>query len=218
MGNYNDCCVVSVAFREPYVTHSNRQYETIKKDMPDLDIIRFINVLPYAEGIVKENIVERFQKSLYGFKPHAIQQAINKGYKRIIWLDPSVLPTCSMKVLFDNLDSYYVLVRRGEHPILQMCNQKTKDYFEVTKDNSYVLEHAHKHLAGTVYGFNMNDSDSKEVFELWKRSEEEGIFGTQQDFMEGNWADEACLALSMYKVDVRGFWIDDFTFLNQKDL
>ena len=216
MEKYNDCCVVSVAFREPYVTHSNRQYDIIKKDSPNINFSLFIDRLPYAEGMEHENVVGRFQKSLYGFKPHTIQKVIHEySYKKIIWFDPSVLPVTSVKVLFDSLDDHPMIVRTGDSPLGKMCNEKSKKWFGVTDEDIKDV----KHIGGTIYGFNFNNEKVREVFELWKRAEECGIFGDQDEFMKGShWCDESCMALAMYKIGIPQYWESKFEYLNQKDL
>lgn len=214
MGNYNDGCVVSAAFREPYVTHHKNQFITMQSRGDVFYHQYFIDELPYKEGLVTDNVVHRFQQSLYGFKPHAIQIAINLTHKKIIWLDPSVLPTVSVKILFDSLDDHPMIVRTGEHELSKMCNEKSKKWFGVTDEDIKGV----KHIGGTIYGFNFNDEKVREVFELWKKAEEEGIFGNQGEFMKGHWADEACLALAMHKVGIPQYWENKFKYANQKDL
>lgn len=106
----NSCCIVSVAFRERYVQHSYTQENEIMKDYPSVpNTLFFRDRLPAKDCVYDSDIVSHFQKSLYGFKPHAIQRAIDEGYKKIIWFDPSVLPTTSVQILFDALD---------EHPLM----------------------------------------------------------------------------------------------------
>ena len=210
MENYKDCCIVSCAFREPYLTHSDKQLEIIK----EFNHIRFIDQLPYKEGLVNNNIVERFQKSLYGFKPHAIQFAISLGFKKIVWFDPSVLPTVSPKVLFDSLDEHHMIVVKGDNPINNMVNEKAIRWFGVDRINLGRVNH----IGGTIYGFNFNEPMTNQVFQLWKSAEEKGIFGTQDEFMAGHWADEACMVLAMQKIGVKQYSEEKFTYLNQKEI
>jgi hypothetical protein len=172
------------------------------------------NRLPYKGGMHKENIVTEFQKSLYGFKPHTIDKAYQYGFKKAIWLDPSVLPTVSIQVLIDALDEHPLIIRSGEEPLAKMCNKKAKDWFGVTNEDIK----NEKTCAGTIYGFNFAHPKAVEVFELWKRSEEEGIFGTQDDFMAGHWADEACMGLALYKCGAERYYPTEFKYLNQKEL
>lgn len=208
----NSKCITSVAFREPYLTHNLRQNETI----PDgIKIFNFIDELPYKEGIVKENIVSRFQKSLYGFKPHAIQMAIDNSFKLVIWFDPSVLPTSNINDLFLELKETDMLVIKGDKPINSMANDKAFNWFGLDKNDTINVNH----IGGTFYGFNFNNPKTVEVFNLWKKAEEDGIFGTQDDFMIGNhWCDESCMALAMHKVGIEQKTSTTLKYLNQKDL
>ena len=212
--NAGKVCVVSVAFREPYVSHSKRQKEFIEKSNPEVEFMYYRDVLPANGNIYTENIVEHFQKSLYGFKPHAIQRAIGEGYKKIIWLDPSVLPTVSITPLIKALDEHPVIVRTGDAPISKMTNQKAKDWFGVTEDEIKDV----RHVGGTVYCFNFNSPAAVKVFSLWMSSEKNGIFGDQDSFMAGHWSDEACMALSLHKCEVPQYWCEEFGYQNQKEL
>ena len=205
-------CVVSVAFRKPYVEHSKRQ--EIALHQYDCDTLFFRDKLPVKDGIETNDVVGTFQKSLYGFKPHAIQKAIDKGYIKVIWLDPSVLPTCDIKILFDSLDNHPMIVRTGSHPLIEMTGDKAMKWFGFTKENIEGVNH----IGGTVYGFNFDKKDVSGVFSLWKRAEEEGIFGTQDEFMKGHWADESCMALAMHTVGMPQYWESDFTYRNQKEM
>ena len=179
-----------------------------------MDFLYFKDELPYKEGVVSENVVTRFQQSLYGFKPHAIQRAIDLGYKKIIWLDPSVLPITDMKYLIDELDTNPLLIVEGDAKIVDMCNQKALNWFGFNTEDLKDV----KHLGGTIYCFNFNDEKTMEVFNLWKKAEEEGIYGTQDEFMLGHWADETCMALAIHKVGVKRNGIKEFKYINQKTI
>lgn len=200
-------CVVSCAFREPYVTHNQVQSKLV-----DVAMYSFVNALPYKEGLVSDNIVIRFQQSLYGFKPHAIQKMRDNGYTKIIWLDPSVYPVTPVSNMMRSLRNTNMLIRSGEHELSVMTGQKALDWFGVTKEEIKGV----KHIAGTIYGFNFEKPETVKVFELWKQAEEAGIFGTQDDLNAGHWCDESCLALAMYKVGVKQKFCN-FKYLNQKD-
>jgi len=208
-------CIVSVAFREPYVTHSKRQ-EGIIKSTEDISTWYYRDKLPMKNYVLAEagKIVGEFQKSLYGFKPHAIRNAKNNGHDKIIWLDPSVLPTTPVQILFDALDTHPLIIRSGEEPLAKMSNKKSKDWFGVT-DEDIKNE---KTCAGTIYGFNFNHPKAVEVFELWKKAEEEGIFQDQDAFMAGNWADESAMGLALYKCNAPRYFPENFRYLNQKEI
>lgn len=210
----NKTCIVSVAFRNPYVQHMDKLVEFIKNDAQPVDMLFFKDELPSKDGIIKEDIVTHFQKSLYGFKPHAIQQAIEMGYEKIIWLDPSILPTVSLKVLIDALDEHPMVVRTGDAPITKMTNARVKKWFDVTDAD---LEGV-KHIGGTIYCFNFNNLKTREVFDLWRLAEIEGMFGDQDEFMKGDcWADESAMVLSLHKIGVLQYWEEKFTYYNMKN-
>lgn len=216
MSKYNSgkVCVVSVAFREPYLTHSARQKEFIQASNPEVEFMYYRDALPMKDRIEVDNVVHHFQQSLYGFKPHAIHRAIEEGYKKIIWLDPSVLPVESLTPLIKALDDHPVIVRTGDAPIARMTNQKAKDWFGV-KDSE--LSDV-KHVGGTVYCFNFNSPEAVKVFSLWMSAEKNGIFGTQDDFMASHWADESSMSLSLYKCNVPQYWCEEFGYQNQKEM
>lgn len=214
MENYKDCCIVTCAFREPYLTHNIRQLKSIDSFMPGLEVLSWRDCLPYSEGVVKENVVARFQQSLYGFKPHAIYEAYKKGYKRVVWLDPSVLPTSSPAILFDTLETIPIIVRTGDHDITSMTSQRVLDWFGI---NPGLLKGT-KHVGGTVYGFNFKYGKASSVFNKWSLAEVSGMFGDQDEFMAGHWADESCMALSMFSHNAPQYYPTGFTYLNQKEL
>jgi hypothetical protein len=173
------------------------------------------DALPTANGFVYgDKIVPTFQESLYGFKPHAIELARKQRYKKVIWLDPSVLPLVSLKCIYDMLDEYPVITRGGAHELSEMTNSRAKSWFGV----SDIELSGVKHIAGTVYAFNFESTEANKVFDLWMSAEQSGIFGTQDDFMRGHWADESCMALAMYKCKVPQVWCHEFNFQNQKEL
>ena len=213
-------CVVSVAFREPYITHSNRQRDIIIGYNPKVSRFYFIDKLPHGLDEITENIVGHFQKSLYGFKPHAIHQAYlssvlsGEKFEKMIWLDPSVLPTTPLDALINALDEHPILTITGDATMDKMCNDKALKYFGVTREEAQWI----KHVGGTIYGFNFTNPKAVEVFNLWKKAEEDGIFGTQDEFMNHHWADEACFALALYKCNVEQYFPKDFKYANQKEL
>lgn len=206
-------CIVSVAFREPYITHSDNQIKVILNQDLETAVLRYANELPTKDGIVKDDIVSHFQKSLYGFKPHAIQVALNAGYKHIIWFDPSVKPESNVSDLFAQVEKTDMLIVKGDKELSDMTSDKAYDWFGLKKEDTKGI----KHIGGTIYCFNFNNPKTVEVFNLWKKAEEEGIFGTQDEFMAGHWADESCMALAMFKCGVEQKSVT-FDYKNQKEL
>lgn len=195
--------VVTVCFREPYLSHNIKQLETLK----GVPVLSFRDCLPYSEGLVTENIVERFQKSLYGFKPHAIQKARDMGATKVIWFDPSVYPLESVQTIYDQLDEHPMLVIKGDNHISKMTSKRVLDMFPSLDVN---------HIGGTIYAFNFGFMETYDCFIDWMDFEERGYFGDQTEFMAGHWADESCLALSMAINGIEQVSLN-FKYRNQKD-
>lgn len=197
--------IVTCAFREPYLTHNLNQLKRIN----NTSVLTFRDCLPYSEGIIRDNIIDRFQKSLYGFKPNAIQKAIDLGEKYVIWFDPSVLPIDDVSVIYDQLKDSDMLIIKGNNHIKEMTNEKSFKYFGVNPDVN--------HIGGTIYAFNFNSEKTKNAFNIWKQAEQDGIFGNQDEFMAGHWADESCMVLSMFKAGIEQKQLN-FNYKNQKEL
>jgi len=195
--------IVTCAFREPYLSHNTKQLETLK----GVPVLSFRDCLPYGEGLVTENIVERFQKSLYGFKPHAIQKAIDLGFKKVIWFDPSVYPLESVQTIYDQLDKHPMLVIKGDRHIKDMTAKWLLDEFKHYDIN---------HIGGTIYAFNFNNQNTLDCFYNWRDLEISGYFGDQEEFMKGHWADESCMALCMAICGIEQVSLN-FKYRNQKD-
>lgn len=106
-----------------------------------------------------------------------------------------------------------MLVVPGENHISDMTNDKAYTWFGVGRH--YVDT---KHLGGTFYGFNFNNPKTVECFNLWKEAEQAGVFGNQQDFMEGHWCDESCMALAMHVTGIEQKRSETFQYKNQKEM
>lgn len=196
--------IVTCAFRQPYLDHNTNQLNTIK----GVPILSFRDCLPYSEGIVRDNVKERFQKSMYGFKPHAIQQALGLGHRLIVWFDPSVFPLEPVENIFRQLEQTDMLIVPGRDHIRSMTSSKAFNHFGVMPDVN--------HIGGTIYAFNFNYEKTINAFMYWKQAEMDGIFGTQEEFMKGHWADESCMALAMAKAGIEQQRLN-FKYDNQKN-
>ena len=155
-----------------------------------------------------------FLDSLYGFKPHAIQKALALGYKYVIWFDPSVLPECSLFDLFKELSENEMLVIKGDNPLNKMTNDKAFLAFGINKKDTENINH----IGGTFYGFNFTTDNALRVFNNWLWAVENGIFGSQDEFMAGHWSDESCMALSMFRCGTEQKTSKILKYKNQKDL
>ena len=191
----DELAFVSVAFGPAYLEQMDRLEKSIKDFYPNANIIFFRGPsLESKEGF--PHGAKTFRESMYGFKPHAIQEAIDKGFDKVVWVDPAM-------ILVDKVDDMFkhpMIAIKDVTPLHNVTSKKAAQYFQTTH---YDIEMKQWHLVGgSFYYFNFKDFRVRSIFDLWRQSEIDGIFGSQYEAafggIEGHRNDETCMALSMY--------------------
>lgn len=186
----SDVCFVSVAFGERYLRQMDRLRKSILKIYPDANLLFFYDCLPKT--------ATPFLDSLYGFKPHAVREAKEKGFKKVIWLDPAM-------VLMDKVDDLirqlHVIAVRDDSALDNLISNKCCLWFNITRKQIKELK---LHLVGgSLYFFNFNSPLAVNVLDRWLDAEMSGIFGNQWDEasgkQQGHRADETVMALCLYE-------------------
>lgn len=184
----NDLVFTSVAFGERYLAQQTRLKESILKIYPDANLHFFYDCLPKAS--------RSFYDSLYGFKPHAIQECIDLGFKRVIFLDPAM-------ILVDKIDDLYefdVMAVMDDNLLYNAISDRCRTQFLLTNDG---IKKAGWHfVGGSIYYFDFRSELAQTVFDTWMFCEKKGLFGSQEEEasgrLQGHRLDEACMAVSMY--------------------
>ena len=112
------------------------------------------------------------EQNPYAFKIAAFQNAIDKDYKLILWLDASFWAIKNPYPIFDimNGDGYF-LVSNGNNA-RQECNDKCLDYFNIGYDEAVNVPM----ISSGCVGLNMENGTAQEFFNMWKQSCIDGIF------------------------------------------
>lgn len=183
----NQICFLSVAIDDPrYIVQQNRLLKSIKKFHPEAVCMFWTNSLP--EGAKSMN------ESMYGFKVHAVKEALKQGYNKIIWLDTACYLVKKVTKYFDLVKDYGVVAVQDDNLLCNYCNWETYNYFGTTKVRS---SDAQEHLVGgSVYVFDFELPLCRQVFEVWENAEYHGMFGTSSTLAHRH--DESCMALSLY--------------------
>jgi hypothetical protein len=181
-----DFVFVSVAFGEAYVAQQDRLKESILAIYPDA------NLLFWRDGLPEKS--KPFLDSLYGFKVHAIQEAIDKGFKRVLWLDPAMI-LCRH---IDWVGDHMMVAVKDENRLSQYISDWYLESNLLSRDDVKKL-----HLVGgSLYYFDFNFTTAEYIFTRWKMDEKMGLFGSQTEEatgkLQGHRADESCMALSIY--------------------
>lgn len=183
----NTLCFCSVAFGDRYVIQQRRLKESILKIYPDVKLFFWENTLPPGSKWMSE--------SLYGFKVHAIQFAKDAGYRNVIWVDTAMILMSDLNRLFE----YNFVAVMDDNLLVNCISEKALEYYQITKE---FIQSMNLHLVGgSLYYFDFKWDFVNEIFEHWKKAEEAGVFGTQQEEasgqLQGHRWDEACMAVAM---------------------
>jgi hypothetical protein len=181
---------VCVAFGPLYVEQQKRLKESILSIYPDAPLFFWTDELP--------NGSQTFQKSLYGFKPHAVNAALEKGYKQIVFFDPAVILTDRVDFYQNVIHEYGVIAVPDANKLHRFCYKKALDHFSLTKHD--IMDW---HLVGgSFYYFDFDLPLCHTIFNKWIDAERLGLFGSQQEQaserLHGHRSDEAIMALALY--------------------
>lgn len=131
-----------------------------------------------------------FLDSLYGFKPHAIQEAIDAGFKKVVWVDAAII--LHKPIVIDS-----PMVAIIDSSVLPASDRALK-YYGMTREQSKNLTL----VGGSFYYFDFNTPLANMIFDSWKKAEIDGIFGSQHqesfEGLQGHRHDETCMRLSMH--------------------
>lgn len=184
-----DFCFLSVAFGPRYIEQQTRLHQSLQAIHPEAKHFAWTDTYPPGSRLHKE--------SLYGFKPHAVQYALDQGYKRIIWVDTAIVMQQPVDYYWSLTNQFGVLAAKDDNVLSKCIGQRALDYY-----GNPNIEGMHL-VGGSLYVFDFNQPLCHRIFNRWLFAEEDGIFGSQQEQASGqinkHRHDESCMAMSLYK-------------------
>lgn len=117
------------------------------------------------------------QQVPYAMKLRALEIAVEHGYKRLLWLDASIVCVRDPKDMFDEIGHVgYYLYRSGYN-----CAQSVSDaclrVFGVTRDQAEAMPEC----ASNVVGFDLGNPVGMEFYWRWLKASRDGSFqGSRQ--------------------------------------
>lgn len=199
-----DVAFVSVAFGDKrYLEQLQRLKESIYKIYPDATFYYWQDEMPPG--------AKTHEESLYGFKVHAVHNAILNGFKKVIWLDPAM-------ILQDKVDYYFgftmpaVIAVKDDNLLEKMIGLKALEYY----GNPEIIG---KHLVGgSLYVFDFEHTVAHDVFNHWMLAEHDGIFGTAQEAaseqINKHRYDESCMAIALMANNIEPVGHDTAKYCN----
>jgi len=188
----NKVAFCSLAFGDyRYLEQIDRLESSVKNHYPNANLFFYRNSYP------KNSFP--FDDSFYGFKVHAIQEALDTGYEKIVWLDAAMILAQKELEFYDKiLEKYPVIAVKDDNKLKQFINERCKNFFGI---NDEWLDEKDAHLlGGSFYYFDFEKDFTKKVYSEWKNAETNGIFGnTRQSDIGNHRMDETCLSVCLYK-------------------
>lgn len=182
---------VSVAFSERYISQQIRLRQSIVDVYgEDANIFMWCDKLPPG--------ARPFLDSLYGFKPHAIKQALDAGFNKVCYFDTAIILQDKVDYYQDKVKDYGVIAVADETQLHKVCSRKALRHFNLQKHE--ILKW--KLVGGSFYYFDFDLPLCQTIFNKWMEAEQKGLFGSQSDeamgLLEGHRHDETVMALALY--------------------
>lgn len=183
----DDTVFVSVAFGQAYLDQMTRLKKSILDLIPNTNILFYYDCMPPG--------ARSMEKSLYGFKPHAIAEA-KKNFKRVVWLDPAMI---LIDTNFDDMTRFPLAAVRDDHKLNPFISNQALEAYGVTRAQ---IEDFHL-VGGSLYYFDFRIGVVEDVFNMWLESEKRNLYDGQGQrhtgATRGHRSDEALMALAMFK-------------------
>lgn len=185
-----DIAFLSAAFDDQrYINMLKRQIESIRTVYRDAELLYWVNEYP---GESKPHL-----ESLYGFKVHAVMQALERGYEKIIWMDSACILLTEVDPWWKICEDKGVLAVRDDNALSGTISTKAMEYYGNPDITGMHL------VGGSLYVFDFAMPMCQKIFDHWKQAEADGIFGSQKEAaseqINGHRHDESCMAMALYQ-------------------
>lgn len=177
---------ISAAFNDHrYFDQLKRLERSIKEIYPDAETMFWTRDIPGKP----------FLESLYGFKVHCIQAAIDKGFQKVIWIDPACILMKPVEYYFES--ELPVIAVKDDSLLKDSISDKALAYYGNPDITGWHL------VGGSLYVFDFDYIVASLVFDHWARAEQDGIFGSQEEAsteqINKHRYDEACFSVALYE-------------------
>jgi hypothetical protein len=131
----------------------------------------------------------------FAFKVCAIKEAQRLGYKRVLWLDSSVVPLISLNRIFDMIAEKGYFVFANFHPVGPYCNSEVAEFFGYTHRETYSLLSCQAGMTGV----DLTSERGREIVDLWyKAAQDKNAFFSAR-------SDQTALSLVFHKLRLTEF-------------
>lgn len=145
----------------------------------------------------------------YAFKIYAIQAALNRGYRQILWLDASAYAVNPVQPIFDIIERDGYFLEEAGHWAGTWANDKALNYFGIDRDEAMTIP---MFSAGWT-GLNFEAEIAREFFARWKNAMLSGCFiggwhntektESQDERCKGHRHDMVCGSIIAHKLGMK---------------
>ncbi len=157
-------CIVSVGVGAWY----KKGVERLERSLGD---VGYDGALILHKGVWPEGYPAHYDVP-YAFKLGAIQQAVDAGHERVLWLDASAWAVKDPVTVFRKMEEQGHYFWRSGHKAGTWCNEKCLAYFGVTRERAMEMEM----LYALVIGLDFRSARSRMFFKRWREALDAGVF------------------------------------------
>ena len=191
---------VNVATPGYYKQAAEDLIKSIHEHCPNVSIFSFSRFEDFGSPTHTENP--------YAFKLYAIDYVRDLGYDIIIWCDSPVRLTCPIEEWIAEVEKVGVYLQQTEWTIGQWANDKSLEWFKVSRDDVINLPSC----AAGLQGLDFRHPTTIAYFDLWWKAMEAGLFKgawkneTQSESKDprctGHRHDQTCAELTCYTLGI----------------
>lgn len=108
----------------------------------------------------------------YAFKVYQVEKALSLGYTKIFWMDCSIISAPNPNIINDIMNKHPCYFIKNGASVGQETNDKTLEYFRVTRDEAMKLPQ----VCSGFFGLDFNKPIAQDIFEIWKHACLNGCF------------------------------------------
>jgi hypothetical protein len=161
--NDKEFCIVTYAS----ISDDNQRRAQIERLKKKLTKVGFVGHLLYRNGGWPD--VEGGSLKLihvpYAFKVCMIKEARSLGYKKILWLDTSIVPMNDLTKIKKSIDNsgYFFTHLKGLN-LYRYTSKSLTDYYDLSEDDNKINI---KPIAGGMVGINFDTEAGRYLFDAW---------------------------------------------------
>jgi hypothetical protein len=140
----------------------------------------------------------------YQFKPYLIAEALELGYRKIIWCDSTVRMVKDPMTLFRNHKSDYGVIGFDNlgHPLHQYLHDYALERLEISEEDLPNV----KQIMACVMLFDFTRPGTFRIFEEWMKMSHDGVsfqnYGSKREAFKVHRHDQACMSGLLHKYGV----------------